>query len=192
MPSLGNRNSGDGVFVNDVTVIGLEDQSASNTYGNDLAIKVLYDNGRPGDWAFYLSGKYKRDELSNEVIDWGSCFTINMAFDNMGMYEGFTQEQKEEFAKVMDNGKIPEAFIEKAKSRTLKIQILSYKNSEGKSRTYKITGKYGDPIDKLLKKFENDEYVHKAKDESTAFPYGANDTNNKPAANVPINDDDWS
>jgi len=84
----GNRNAGDGVFVNTRTIVGVE--NLSGQYDADVTLKLFFEPVQKRDGSSFepnmmLFGKYVRD-AKGEVSAWGSAFKIERLLSRVGQW----------------------------------------------------------------------------------------------------------
>ena len=159
------------VSTHEITKVEIEYDVVSefnDAITNDIAMKVYYDAGFDEPVILYINGNFKRDEISNEIIGWGSAFKIKDFFFNCKVKGDLT-----------DDNKIPEEWIDMVVGQ--EIAILRYiKSEEDGKYKYNKWDIIGTDEEKLKAKFIK-EYSEKGYPKAyspellnESFPYGNN------------------
>lgn len=133
-----------------------------------VVLDMVKENGEHFDKSIYISGNYKRNEITNQVDDWGSAFKIRQFFNVAGLNKWTTD----------DFGILPEGIAKQAEGATIyTISYLSSDDEGTKYRTYKMVAKSAEQIEKMfLKDVAGDypPYKYEPKVEED-FPFGDSD-----------------
>ena len=125
---------GDGVYVDDVEIIGINNLSGQTSqfqqYASDLCVEVSVKILK-NDWTktFNIAGNFSRDLSTKEVTDWGGAFKVRDFFLACRL-----KEMLEENLSKLENGEISDEMKEAVVGK--KIMILSYRNKKGKTSTW--------------------------------------------------------
>lgn len=115
-----------------------------------VVLDMIKDSGEHFDKSIFVSGNYKKDEITNQIIDWGSAFKIRQFFNVCGLTKWSTD----------DFGILPDYLAKDAVGHT--IYTISYRSSddsgEPKYRTYKMVAKNAEQIEKMFTKDVNGDY----------------------------------
>ena len=128
------------LFVNNAKILSVE--AVNNPFPSspyeppDLAIKITFDVGASFQPEDIITGNFKKDKVSGEVIGWGSAFKVGDFFlKALGMTD----------LSLTDDNKIPEEYLTKAIGKSvLRLTYAYTKSLEGKNK-FKSWNKYGDP-----------------------------------------------
>jgi hypothetical protein len=160
------------VSMHKITKVEIEYDSQSEfnpEIVNDIALKVYYDAGFDEPSTLYINGNLKKDEMTGEVIGWGSAFKIKDFFFVCGVKGDLT-----------DDNKIPEEWLDKVIGS--EVAILRYVKSEEDGK-YKFNkwDIIGRNVEALEAKFRK-EYMEKGYPKAYSpelleeqFPYGNNE-----------------
>ena len=122
---------GNGIYIDKAEVISIEDLSGSKadwqTRDFDLNLKITCKLDK-NDWDrdFYISGNFKRDDKTSEILGWGGCFKIMNFLINIDVADDETE--------LTADHKILKEILIAAKGK--KLLLLSYPNEKGKSSTW--------------------------------------------------------
>jgi hypothetical protein len=82
---------GPGIYINEVTIANVEDMSGQMTpfmdRPYDIGFKLILDIGRDFQPELVIAGNFKRDQITDEVIGWGSAYVVQEALTRLG-YKG--------------------------------------------------------------------------------------------------------
>ena len=127
----GNGSFMPGVFINEATVIGVDDLSGKPTYQDlpesirDLAIEVEFDIGKEWTKKVIFKGNLKYNSKSPKVIDdWGSAFVIRDFFQKTGCFYKLDKSEINEKMQTFSEKEIPLDFLSKVKGR--QIYLVDY------------------------------------------------------------------
>ncbi len=135
--SLTNESN---IFVNEAKILSLE--LVDNPFPDsqypapDLAIRVKFDIGASFEPEDLIVGNFKKDDVSGEVLGWGSAFKVG---------DFFLKALSLSDISLTDDNKIPEEYFAQVVGKTvLRLTYAYSKNMEGKNK-YKPWNKFGDP-----------------------------------------------
>lgn len=135
--SLSNESN---IFVNEAKILSIEtveDPFPSSQYpAPDLSIRIKFDVGASFEPEDLIVGNFKKDEVSGEVIGWGSAFKVGDFFlKALGLKD----------ISLTEDNKIPTEYFENAIGKTvLRLTYAYAKNIEGKNK-YKPWTRFGNP-----------------------------------------------
>lgn len=135
--SLANESN---IFVNEAKITSIEvidnPFPASQYPAPDLAIKVKFDVGASFEPEDIIVGNFKKDEVSGEVIGWGSAFKVG---------DFFLKALDITDIQLTEDNQIPEEYLKDAVGKSvLRLTYAYAKNLEGKNK-YKAWNKFGNP-----------------------------------------------
>jgi hypothetical protein len=124
--SAGGSKYGTGVFINKVTIAGVENLSGKCPdflrSAPDVWLKLTLDVGRSFQPTMDFFGEFKRDDQTREIIDWGSAFKVKNLLANLGI-EG----------NLGEDGSLPKAMIEQLVGKEFyRLQYVSKLKENGK------------------------------------------------------------
>lgn len=135
--SLANESN---IFVNEAKILSIE--TVDNPFPDsqypapDLAIKVKFDVGASFEPEDLIVGNFKKDDVSGEVMGWGSAFKVG---------DFFLKALDIKDVELTEDNQIPEQYLKDAVGKTvLRLTYAYSKNIEGKNK-YKPWNKFGDP-----------------------------------------------
>ena len=126
------------IFVNEAKILSIEtldNPFPSSPYpAPDLAIKVKFDVGASFEPEDIIVGNFKKDDVSGEVLGWGSAFKVGDFFlKALGLTD----------VELTEDNTIPEEYLTQAVGKTvLRLTYAYSKNMEGKNK-YKSWNKFG-------------------------------------------------
>jgi hypothetical protein len=92
------RTYGPGVFINEVEVAAAEDISGTTPpfmdRPVDIGIKLTLEIGKNFQPVLSITGNFKRDTDTGEVIGWGSAFVVQEALSRLGFKGELDQENR--------------------------------------------------------------------------------------------------
>jgi hypothetical protein len=127
------------IFVNEAKILSItveEDPFPDSKYpAPDLAIRVKFDVGASFEPEDLIVGNFKKDEVTGEVLGWGSAFKVG---------DFFLKALDLKDIALTDDNKIPEEYMKDAIGKSvLRLTYAYSKNIEGKNK-YKPWNKFGD------------------------------------------------
>lgn len=139
-----------GVFISEVEIVDAEDISGEVLphlqQPFDIGVRLKLEIGRSFQPEFVIAGNFKRDELSGEVIGWGSAFVVQEALSRLG-FKGDLEP---------DN-RIPEGVVPSlVGKRFLRLSYVSGLKENGKLRynDWNMIATLEEGAESLLKRFE--------------------------------------
>ena len=82
------NNLGDNIYYNEGTILSVKDvtDTADNAFENDIAIQLMVQVPNLNDpKTITISGDFKRDQMTKEVVDWGGAFKIQKLCQACGL-----------------------------------------------------------------------------------------------------------
>ena len=117
----------------------------------EVVLDSIKDSGEHFDKTIWVAGNYKKQDISNQIMDWGSAFKIRQFFNVCGLTKWSTD----------DFGILPDYLAKDAVGQT--VFTISYRSSddagEPKYRTYKMVAKNAEQIEKMFLKDVAGEYA---------------------------------
>lgn len=148
-----NGNGGANYYINEGTVKSVSvaynvPNKSDDTKIKDVELTIILEmtkaNSEKFDKTVYISGNFKRNEITNQVEDWGSAFKVRSFFNAVGLTKWSTD----------DFGILPSSICEQAVGKT--VYIVKYKSlddaGETMYRTYNMVGKSSAAIEKMFLK----------------------------------------
>lgn len=65
------------------------------TYSPDVFLAIEIDSGGQYDDQVDIFGSFQRDERTNEITGWGGAFKVDQVLNDLGAYDGLSDNQKE-------------------------------------------------------------------------------------------------
>ena len=88
-------------------------------YSPDIFLTIEIDAGGKYNDKVDLFGSFQRDERTNEITGWGGAFKVDQVLNDLGAYDGLSDEQKQ-----IDGNELPSEAI--AALQGIKVQYLVY------------------------------------------------------------------
>lgn len=143
------RTYGPGIYINEVTVANVVDISGEilpfRDQPYDIGIKLVLDIGRDFQPEMLIAGSFKRDPVTQEVVDWGSAFVVQEAIAKLG----FT-------GRLLEGNRIPEEVLQTLIGKKfLRLSYISGMKEGGKPRysDWNIIGKIEEGSESLAQRF---------------------------------------
>lgn len=138
-------SGGTGIFIGVEKIHSVEQTESEYA---DINLKISFDIGKDFTPIAFIGGKFKRDENTNEVIDWGGAFVVSQFLEACKVFEGMNDDEVASAMSAITSGTIPPSILSKCNGK--KVLTLKYmtQSDDGKtySRYYKhIWGENGDP-----------------------------------------------
>ncbi len=132
------RTYGPGIFINEVEVAAAEDISGTTPpymdRSVDIGIKLTLEVGKDFQPQLSITGNFKRDPDTGEVIGWGGAFVVQEALARLGFKGELDQENR-----------IPAEALEGViGKRFLRLSYISGEKQNGKPR-YSDWGRIATP-----------------------------------------------
>lgn len=148
-----NGTGGANYYINEGTVKSVAvnynvPNKSDDTKIKDVELTIILEmtkaNGEKFDKTIYISGNYKKNEITSQVEDWGSAFKVRSFFNAVGLTKWSTD----------DFGILPSSIAEQAIGKRL--FIIKYKSLDDQGellyRTYNMVGKSAESIEKMFLK----------------------------------------
>ena len=117
-----NNGFAKNAFCSEVSVKGAKNVSGEPTpwgTSRDLAIELdLAISGKDFIVKQTLGGNFKKDK-DGKISDWGAAFPIRQFIDDSGYLDLLDKNEKENFVLLLEDGKIPQSFIDYINDKTL-------------------------------------------------------------------------
>jgi len=82
------RSYGPGVYISEVSIVSAEDISGTTPpflqEPVDIGLDLTLEVGRSFNPHLVIAGNFKRDEITGEVVGWGSAFPVQEALLRLG------------------------------------------------------------------------------------------------------------
>lgn len=115
-----------------------------------VTLVMTKNDGEKFDKTVYISGNYKKNEITNQVEDWGSAFKVRSFFNAVGLTKWATD----------DFGILPSSICEQAVGKTVFIVKYKSSNDQGEPlyRTYNMVGKSSSAVEKMFLRDASGDY----------------------------------
>lgn len=175
MLTISNKrnNVKDGIFINEATILTIE--TVENPFPDsqypapDLAIRVKFDVGASFEPEDLVVGNFKKDDVSGEILGFGSAFKVA---------DFFLKAFGEEDLSLTEDNKIPDEWLTKAIGKKVHRLTYCWKIPLDGKLKYKNWTRYGDiakssnilkkGFDTAVIKGYTKDYVCPAKEEAVA------------------------
>lgn len=104
-------------------------------YEPDIFITLTIDSGKQYPDEVDLFGSFGRDERTGEITGWGSAFKVDQVLNDLGAYDGLSEEQKE-----INNGVIPPDALEAI--RGMRVHYLLYCSGKNPNKDKPVYNTY--------------------------------------------------